>query len=493
MEKAVLNIEQFNIQNGFLDVKVSFKMDKMTDAPRIAILFESGEYNRRVPMPVEISENTVFASGRYEYAYIFYRYNPKNIKIKFVFSDGISNGEIYDTDLIINDVHKNSLSHLKTLSKREVIKDLVGVGMSLLAFPFRLLPIKKNRISFITNRTLTPTGNLKAVYDTLVDKEEFDVKLLCHNAGGKAMAKNFFKFIYMFMTSRIVYVDDYYHFISYIKTKKNTTIIQLWHGVGAFKTFGFSRFHKDSKLQLYSVNHRQYDYAIVSSSDVTDDYAEAFGINRQNVLPLGSPRCDLLVNEEYKKKVKEKFDLQYPHLKDKKLLLFAPTFRGGGNGDAFYPMDKFDVDKVLDILGDDWGVVIKLHPYLKEEFTCSSKHQNQFAVCNEWDVNDVLIATDFLVTDYSSVIFEAALLEKPMAFLAFDEEEFSKTRDSFLEFKHFVPAKIVKTDEEVAIIAKNNDVDMNSILAFKRRAFGENSGKACENMLNLTRQIINNK
>lgn len=492
MEKAVLNIEQFNINGGFLDVKVSFKMDEMTDAPRIAILFESGEYNRRVPMPVEINGNVVSATGRYEYAYVFYRYNPKTINVKFVFSDGISNGEIYDTDLKIDNVKKKHLAHFKLLSKREIVKDLFGFGFSLLAMPFRLLPIKKNRVSFLTNRTLTPTGNLKAVYDTLVDKDEFDVKLLCHNAGGKAMAKNFFKFAYMFMTSSVVYVDDYYHFISYIKAKKDTKIIQLWHGVGAFKTFGFSRFHKDSKLQLYSVNHRQYDYAIVSSSDVVDDYAEAFGINRQNVLPLGSPRCDLLVNEDYKREVKEKFITQYPHLKDKKLLLFAPTFRGGGNGDAFYPMDKFSADRVLDILGDDWGVVIKLHPYLKEEFTCSEKHKNQFAVCNEWDVNDVLIATDFLVTDYSSVIFEAALLEKPMVFLAFDEEEFSKTRDSFLEFKHFVPAKIVKTDEEVAIIAKNNDVDMSKILEFKDIAFGENSGKACENMLELTRQIINN-
>lgn len=491
MEKAVLNVEQFNRDNTCIDVKVSFKMDKITKAPRVSILFESGDYNRRVPMTTKVKGDKVIAFGRYEYAYAFYGYTPSKINVKFVFSDGNSYGEVYDTDLTIDNIKKRKLAHFSTMSSRERKKEIVSFLLSAFALPFRLLPVKKNRVSFITNRTLAPTGNLKAVYNTVKDNSEFDVKLLCHNAGMKAMAKNIFKFLYLYMTSKIVYIDDYYHFISYIDSKPQTKIIQLWHGVGAFKTFGFSRIHKDSRLEFYSSNHRQYDYAIVSSQDVAGSYAEAFGINVQNVLPLGSPRCDALVDENYKAKVNVDFYNAFPHLKDKKILLFAPTFRGGGNGDAFYPMEKFNVDKVLDILGDDWAVVIKLHPYLKENFTCSPKYKNQFAVCNDWDVNDVLIVSDFVVTDYSSVIFEAALLEKPMAFLAFDEEEFSKTRDSFLEFSNFVPSKIVKTDEEIALIAKNNDVDMSKILKFKNQAFGDNSGKACDNMLELTKRIVN--
>lgn len=493
MKKAVLNIEQFNIENGFVDVKVSFKMQAKALSPRVSILFESGNDNRRVPMPVKVDGDVVVASGRYEYAYVFYGVKPSNIKISFVFSDGVDSGEVYSTDLLINSVKQNKLAHFKNMSKRERKKALVGIFLSVLALPFRLLPVKKNRVSFITNRTLTPTGNLKAVYDTLSKEKDFDIKLLCHNAGVKAMAKNFFKFIYCYMTSKVIFVDDYYHFITYIKSKKSTKIVQLWHGVGAFKTFGFSRIHKDSKLEVYSSNHRQYDYAIVSSQDVVGCYAEAFGINSQNVLPLGSPRCDILVDEQYKAEVKQRFSKAFPYLDGKKLLLFAPTFRGGGNGDAYYPVEKFDVDKVLDVLGDDWGVVIKLHPYLKENFACNQNHKNQFAVCNDWDVNDVLIATDFLVTDYSSVIFEAALLDKPMAFLAFDAEEFANKRDSFLEFSGFVPAKVVETDLQVANIAKNDDVDMKKIADFKDRAFGHNSGKACQNVLELTRKIINQK
>lgn len=492
MKKATLCIEQFNIDNDFVDIKVSFDVETPCVCPRVSVLFEAGEDNRRIPMRVEVNGNKVVAVGRYETGYIFYKKSPKNIKVSFVFSDGETVGDVYKTDKVITDIKPNKFNHFCRMSKREHKKAILSFILSVLALPFRLLPIKKNRVSFITSRTSTPTGNLKAIYETVKTDQGIETKVLCHNPDTLSNIKNLFKFLCLFMTSKIVYVDDYYHFISYIKCKKPTKIIQLWHGVGAFKTFGFSRIHKDSKLEVYSANHRQYDYAIVSSDDVVDYYAEAFGINSQNVLPLGSPRCDALIDIDYQAKVSDKFYSAYPHLKGKKILLFAPTFRGGGNGDAYYPVEKFDVDKVLDILGDDWAVVVKLHPYSKETFECSPNHKNQFADCFEWDVNDVLIMTDFLVTDYSSVIFEAALLDKPMVFLAFDEEEFANKRDSFLEFRHFVPSTIVDTDEKAALFVKDNNVDMQKIADFKNRAFGNNCGKACNNMLELTKQIINN-
>ncbi|MGN0457689.1 MAG: CDP-glycerol glycerophosphotransferase family protein [Eubacterium sp.] len=492
MQKVMFDVEKFNITNGIADIDVSFTCDEIPVAPRVSILFTDGEHNRRIPMPVKQQDNKVVASGSYELAYVFYGYCPKSVKIDFVFSDGISTGELVSTDLKADGIKKSFVSHLLRTPKRELAKSLTGVLFSLLALPFRLLKIKNNRVSFFSNRTSEPVGNLKAVYDTLKQESELDIHIACASGGAKATLLHSFKFMYLYMTSRVVYIDDYYHLISYIKKKKGTCLIQLWHGVGAFKTFGFSRIHKDSKLQMYSANHRQYDYAVVSSPDVCDYYAEAFGIDRQKVLPLGSPRCDILLNEAYQNSVREKFYSQFPNLKGKKILLFAPTFRGGGNGDCYYPTEKFNVDRVLETLGEEWAVVIKLHPYLTEKFTCSKANESRMADCFSWDVNDVIIVSDFLVTDYSSVIFEAALLEKPMVFLAFDEEEFADTRDSFLEFSHFVPSNIVKTDVEAAKTAKDNLVDMQKIKGFKNSFFGESSN-ACENVKNLTFDIINKK
>ena len=177
-------------------------------------------------------------------------------------------------------------------------------------------------------------------------------------------------------------------------------------------------------------------------------------------------------------------------LRDKKLLLFAPTFRGRGKGDCSYPMETFNIDRVLETLGEDWAVVVKLHPYLKESVCFDEKNKNRVAECPNWDINDVLFSTDFLVTDYSSVIFEAALLETPMAFLAFDLEEYIAERDFYYDFKSFVPGPIVNTDTEIAQIARSGDYDIQKIKDFAKKAFGSTAGNACKNVKDLTIKLL---
>lgn len=492
MVDAVMNIEKFNIDNSDVDITVSFETGALLPSPRVAVVFEGDGCNRRIPMSVIYKDGSVTASGRYNAADIFYDSAPGQIKVSFVFSDGTDTGSRYDTDLVINGIMEKRLSRFFRLSGREKAKVIISFGLNALSLIFRPLPIKQNRISFFTNRTNEPTGNLKAVYNTVKDMENVDVHLVCKSGGVKGTLPVIFRFLRLYMTSKIVYIDDYYHLISYVRKKKGTSLIQLWHACGAFKTFGFSRFHKKSKLQLYSANHRQYDYAVVSSEEVTDFYAEAFGISREKVTALGSPRCDILTDSDYCDKICNAFFARYPQLSGKKLLLFAPTFRGGGNGDCYYPMDKFDVDKILDILGEEWAIIIKLHPYLTEKFTCSEKNSSRLIDCSDSDVNDILLVTDFLVTDYSSVIFEASILDIPMAFYTFDLEEFIEERDFYFDFKSFVPGPIVRTDDELAELIKSGREDLNKVREFRQRAFGSSLGNACDNIKQLTERVLSN-
>ncbi|MFR5876824.1 MAG: CDP-glycerol glycerophosphotransferase family protein [Eubacterium sp.] len=488
-----MKIEKFNITDFNIDIAVAFEVGVLKSSPRISIVFYSDGFNRRIPMPVECKEGRVTASGIYNAADIFYGSTPDRIKIGFVFSDGTDTGRYYDTDLFIDGVKKRPFIQFMKASVREKAKKIISLGLNAVSLIFRPFPIKQNRISFFTNRTDEPTGNLRAVYNTVKDMENVDVHLICKSGGIRGTVPVLLKFLRLYMTSRIVYIDDYYHLISYIRKKKGTALIQLWHGCGAFKTFGFSRFHKESHLQLYSANHRQYDYAVVSSDEVIDFYAEAFGINREKVKALGSPRCDILTETDYRDRIRSGFFAEHPQLKGKKILLFAPTFRGDGNGDCYYPVDKFDVDKVLDILGEEWAIVIKLHPYLTEKFTCSERNSSRMADCSHSDVNDILLVTDFLVTDYSSVIFEASILDIPMAFYTFDLEEFIEKRDFYFDFKLFVPGPIVKTDDELAQLIKSGGGDINAVREFKQRAFGSSLGNACDNIRQLTEQILNNE
>ncbi len=490
MTNAVMKIEKFEVSKFEIDIAVSFAPEKEVLSPRIGIIFTSDNENRRLPMKTEVKNGMVFGAGKYDASRIFYGKTPKKVTLSFSFGDGIDIAKEYETDLSVDGIKKNSFFRFIKMPKSEKIKSVIEKLLFALSLPFRALKVKPNRVSFFSNRTDYPTGNLKAAYETIKDIDNADVHIICKKGGAKGTLAVLFRFMYLYMTSRVVFVDDYYHLVSYIKKKSKTKLIQLWHGCGAFKTFGFSRYHKDSALEIYSSNHRQYDCAIVSSPEICPFYAEAFGISLEKVLALGSPRCDILKDEEYKKQKIDEFFSQFPTLKGKKLLLFAPTFRGKGNGNCYYPTEKFNVDKVLETLGDNWGIIIKMHPYLTEKMTFSKENSNRVADCEKWDINDVLFSADFLVTDYSSVIFEASILEIPMAFLAFDLDEYIEKRDFYYDFKSFVPGAIVQTDIEAAKIAKSENYDIQRVKSFAEKSFGNTAGNACKNIKELTIRLL---
>ncbi|RZH89558.1 CDP-glycerol glycerophosphotransferase family protein, partial [Staphylococcus aureus] len=118
--------------------------------------------------------------------------------------------------------------------------------------------------------------------------------------------------------------------------RRSQEVIQVWHDVGAFKTVGFSRTGKKGEPFIDSLTHRSYTKAYVSSETDIPFYAEAFGIKEKNVVPTGVPRTDVLFDEAYATQIKQEMEDELPIIKGKKVILFAPTFRGSGHGTAHY-------------------------------------------------------------------------------------------------------------------------------------------------------------
>ena len=146
------------------------------------------------------------------------------------------------------------------------------------------------------------------------------------------------RYVNILSTSKIILLDDFLPSIHTFDLKEETKLIQLWHAVGAFKTFGFTRIGKEGGPEQFSPNHRSYNYAIVSSKEIVKFYAEGFGLSEEKVLVTGIPRTDVFFDNTYKNKVESDFYNKYPQLLNKKILLFAPTFRGEGKYDAHYPL-----------------------------------------------------------------------------------------------------------------------------------------------------------
>ena len=348
-------------------------------------------------------------------------------------------------------------------------------------------PIVQNRITFMSGRRDELGGNYEFVYNLIKDREDIDFQfLMFSNPAKHDRLKTIKKFLYLYATSKVVIVDDYFRLLNTVKKRKGVTVIQLWHACGAFKTFGFTRLGKSGGPKQNEPNHRMYDYAIVSSQEIAKHYAEGFGISDNNVVATGIPRTDVFMNKEYAEDVRERFFRQYPNLKSKKIILFAPTFRGKGQMSAYYPTEAFHPEKLLDKIGNDYAILIKLHPYCKERFEIAEEYRDRIIDFSDAvELNDLLFVTDLLITDYSSLIFEASLIDITMLFYTYDLYLYIKERDFYYDFENFVPGKILYSENEIAESIESNSFEQDKVSSFKYKFFDNLDGNSSKRVADL--------
>ncbi|WKB35204.1 CDP-glycerol glycerophosphotransferase family protein [Terrilactibacillus sp. S3-3] len=279
---------------------------------------------------------------------------------------------------------------------------------------------EKKKILFASDSRTTLEGNFQFVYDELLKRRldyDYHFSLKSNIREKKKSYAEIVKLAYHLATSKFILLDDFFPEVYPLKIRKHAELIQLWHAVGAFKTFGYSRMGRAGGPSPDSKNHKKnYTKAIVSSKNVAKHYAEGFGIDIDKVVATGIPRTDVFFDQEYQEKVK-KANAEHPYLQNKKVILFAPTFRGNGQQSAYYPMEVLDLDKLYETLKDDYVFLFKIHPFAKNDLTIPYQYSDFFYDFSSYrEINDLLFVTDILITDYSSVCFEYALLNRPMLF-----------------------------------------------------------------------------
>ena len=221
------------------------------------------------------------------------------------------------------------------------------------------------------------------------------------------------------------------------KKRKETTVIQLWHGCGAFKKFGYDT--PGDIPAFYKGNvFRNSDIVTVSAPGCVPHFQGAMRLPRQVFQPFGVCRTDKFFRESYNRKCKELFEMTHPGKQGKKVVLWAPTFRG-------YPADPKleqyeDIVKMAGQLPEDVFVVIKVHPLLTKKYPYDNSSMT---------TDQLLPVTDLLITDYSSIIFEYSIYQKPMLFYAPDMEEYGADRGFYLDYQK-LPGKIVTRPEQLA-------------------------------------------
>lgn len=314
----------------------------------------------------------------------------------------------------------------------------------------------------------TLSGNLEFIAKRL-EKTDFKVKVVLMGDSKRKLLK-------LLATSKYTVVDDYAKILYTLKLRKNTKLIQVWHSCGAFKTMGFSR-KGDNRTSKSSLTHKNYTDVIVSSKHVAPNFSEAFGVPIERIHPIGTPRTDVFFDDAYITDKKNQLRAKYPQLADKKLILFAPTYRGERRGGEYYPQSFIDLIKLEKELGDEYIVGLKLHPFVKGGLKINS---NIIDFSAEREINDLLFITDVLVTDYSSVIFEYAFLKKPIVFYVPDLDDYTRSRGFFYDFNEYIYGPVAKNQSELLEAVRKASVYEDKLSDFYKKYLGACDGHSTE-------------
>ena len=313
---------------------------------------------------------------------------------------------------------------------------LINAAGHTVKFLFRRLPLR-NRVFFYSIRTDGKLEeNSKCVYDALDADKIIFARKLPHSAWVKP------GIYYRLLTSKVIVTDDYVRYLRAFQLRKEQKVIQLWHGCGAFKKWGLDVPSLLTKTEE-QMTHAQYDAVTVSSENVRPFFAQAFGIGVEKILPLGIPRTDELLAPGGREALEKSFFQKHPGLEGKRIYAFMPTFRENKGVRVDYDTG-IDWQKLSESLEDSEAIVIKNHPAIKQDFLKGRTYGNitDFSGDNSFEI---LAAASVLITDYSSIMYEAVLLDKPVVFYCPDIELFE--RDFYLKYPDDLPGPAVYSPE----------------------------------------------
>ncbi|MBC1938531.1 glycosyl transferase family 2 [Listeria welshimeri] len=352
-------------------------------------------------------------------------------------------------------------------------------------FIAKLLPVSKNNVLLVSNKISKLDATFMPIYQTIKQKHpEKSVKAYMKMQPEENHAMYYLTYFWNLGRTKYVFLDDYYYQLYSIRMRKDAEVIQLWHAAGAFKRFGHSSLgFKDSiSLDFETKAHQNYTTSVISSSDLKPIYAEAFHMDETKIEAFGLPRLWKLFDQDYKEFRLDYFQKMYPLLKGKKVITYAPTFRGNSEERKSFQLE-LDLREMKKSLGEEYVVVIKLHPLVSVETQVPEDLADFVLDFSGIEMNDVLIVTDILITDYSSVIYDYSILNRPIIFYAYDLDAYSLERNFYQDYLKFVPGPVVSTTEETIKVIQENQMMTGKLQDFADKAFEYHDGNAAARII----------
>ena len=353
---------------------------------------------------------------------------------------------------------------LKNAAERVNVRFQRTVYSVVRAFRF----LRKPCILFLDEKRDVLAPSMEAVYNRLFERgldKRYTIKCSLRNTESKHYSKlSTAAVIARIAKATVIIVDDYVPAFNSVKLADSVKVIQLWHAGAGFKGVGYARWGHFGCPAPYSA-HRRNDFAISDSAAIRDFFSEPFGILEEQVIPTGMPRMDAYLSEDNRKKVTRKLYETYPSIKGKRVILFAPTYRGRNRKTAYYPYDLIDFEALYRYCEQTDSVVLfKMHPWVPGEVEIGDKYRDRFFSVNAYpNINELFYITDLLITDYSSCMYEFILMKKPMLFFAFDAERYAVSRGFHRDYASNVPGKVCATFDELLNAMREQDYEFEKV------------------------------
>ncbi len=358
------------------------------------------------------------------------------------------------------------------------------------------VPVQENKVLFLEMRFTKLSNSFQYLYKKLEESGEYDLQcsyVQFNFIRGREFTQRVNEMLKELATAKYVFVDDASLILSSIPLRKETVAINLWHACGAFKKFGRStaelKFGSSAATLDKYPNYGNLTHVTVSSPEVIWAYEEAMHLPKGIVKATGVSRTDQFYDKDFVESRKEKLYDIMPEAKDKKIILYAPTFRGHVST-ACSP-DRIDFERFYKELGDEYVLICKHHPFVKTPPVIPETLRH-FArdLTKDLSIEDLLCCADICISDYSSLVFEYSLFEKPMIFYAYDYEDYCDWRGFYYDYSEFTPGPVVQTEDELLNTIKhiNTQFDKQKVIDFKEKFMGSCDGHATERIIALMKE-----
>ncbi|MEC1586075.1 CDP-glycerol glycerophosphotransferase family protein [Bacillus spizizenii] len=290
--------------------------------------------------------------------------------------------------------------------------------------------------------------------------------------------------IYYLLSSKTVITDNYFVATTVLTYKKNIECIQVWHANGAFKRFGLQdvtiKNRTKSDIERFKKVYKSFDKIVVGSEKMADIFSESFALKHDCFLRFGVPLTD-----QYFSQLKEK-SIYKTKFESKKIILYAPTFRDNNFGSVSLPFSEKELK--IDLKGN-YVLLVKLHPVMRKlailpesDWIIDVSHEN---------LSELIQASDLLISDYSSVPFEFALLDKPILFYTYDMEAYDKTRGLIKNFSEIIPG--VPCSNSIMLLNQMKDINklQSEVERFSREWNQYSRGNASKQLLSYINEKLN--